>query len=101
MGPHNTTELIRSINLVLSIIAFVWLIYRRVRHNGWYSKTISTLRNDIWLMAFFWVCAVIVGTVEQLFQTGSSARVVFATAAVLVTLKLLIRPAEHWEDIEN
>lgn len=95
------TDVLRSINLVLSILTFVWLVVRRIRNNDWFSKQVSTLRNDIWLMSFFWICAVIVGTAEQLFETGSNSRIVFSMAAILVTLKLLIRPARHWEDIKT
>ena len=91
----------RAVNLVLALIALVWLIIRRFRHNNWYAKNVSTIRNDVWLLALFWSAGLVVGSFEQLFNTGTNVRVVLASAAILVTLKMLIRPARDWKDLNK
>jgi nitrate reductase gamma subunit len=91
--PEDLTEFFRIINLTLGIVTLVWLIVRRVRSKDLYA---TSLRNDIWLLAVYWDASMVVGTVEQLFETGTTVRVVLYFAAVLVTLRILMRNKD-WE----
>lgn len=84
----------RGLNLVLGILILIWLSIRRVRHPQWYRG--ASMRNDVWFMSFFWLLALVVGTAEQLFETGTVIRVAFSFAALLVTLRLLFRQHEDW-----
>lgn len=88
------TDTFRSINLLLAIIVFLWLGYRRFNHPEWFPR--GGLRRDIWVMAFCWDLTLIVGSVEQLLDYNTNIRIGFAMAAVLTTLAILLRPAEDW-----
>jgi hypothetical protein len=87
-------EILRSINLLLTVLVLAWLFLRRVLHPKWYPR--GGLRRDIWVMALCWDLALLVGTFEQLAGTGTYVRVVISMAAVLTTLAILVRPKEDW-----
>src|SRR4051794_31857009 len=90
----NLPEILRSINLLLALVVLAWLLLRRVRHPEWYPR--GGLRRDIWAMALCWDLALLVGTFEQLVETGTYVRVVVSMAAVLTTISILVRPREDW-----
>lgn len=87
-------EILRSINLILALTVFVWLLLRRIRHPEWYER--GSLRRDIWVMALCWDLALIVGSAEILSGADSYLRVGVAMAAILTTLAILIRPPDDW-----
>ena len=89
-------DILRIINLVLAILTIVWLVIRRLRNRGDYGR--GSLRRDIWTSSFLWFLAAIVGTYEQLFDTGTYFRVVFTLGAILTTISILARPNKEWVD---
>lgn len=95
--PDNLTDAFRIVNLTLGIVTLGWLILRRIREKDLYG---TKVRNDIWLMAVYWDAAMIVGTIEQLFKTGTTIRVVLYFFALLITLRLLVRNKD-WEGLRD
>lgn len=84
---EDPTQPIRVVNLTLGIVVLTWLLARRRLNPDLYIG----FRNDVWLMAVYWVIALLVGTTEQLFETGTSIRVLFSFLAIITTLRLLRR----------
>lgn len=92
------SEIVREVNLILGVIALIWLVYRRVRSRALYA---GHLRNDMWLLAFYWTAASVVGTFEQLFQTGTSTRVILSFFALVVTIRVLWKYNKDWSLQKN
>lgn len=94
MFRHALADILRSINLFLSAVVFLWMTIRRFKFPKQYPR--GGLRRDVWAMAYLWNLTLLVGTLELLLNTGTYVRVGIAMAAVLTTLSLLIRPREDW-----
>lgn len=90
---HNLSDIGRGLNLFLSVVALIWLLNRRIYNRNLYH---GGVRNDIWLIAVSWCGAVGVGTFEQLFNTGTTIRVMLSTVALVVTIRLLWRNNRDW-----
>lgn len=94
VDTNSVSDIVRLINLVLGSVTLTWLITRRIKHPEWYYGQI--IRNDMWFLAMFWSLALVVGSIEQAFNTGTDTRTGFAFAAIFVTLRMLLRPIEAW-----
>lgn len=82
------SDYVRIVNLIFSVVVLIWLIARRVKDWKAYGEP---GRNDAWLIATYWTGALLVGTIEQLFDTGTDSRVVLYFFALLVTARYLWR----------
>lgn len=87
------TEIVREVNLILGVVALIWLTYRRIRSSQLYA---GHLRNDMWLLAFYWTASSVVGTFEQLFETGTSTRIILQFFALVVTVRVLWKYNKDW-----
>jgi hypothetical protein len=86
-------EIVREVNLILGVIALIWLVFRRIRSSQLYA---GHLRNDIWLLAFYWTAASVVGTFEQLFKTDTTSRTILQMCALVVTIRVLWKYNKDW-----
>ena len=91
-------DILRVVNLFLAGVVLIWLVVRRVSRKDLYR---NQLRNDIWLMATYWTASNLIGTFEQLFDTGTNIRVILYTFALLVTARILLRYDEDWYAIRG
>lgn len=91
---NDVVEILRGLNLFLGVVTLIWLLNRRVFNRKLYS---GDVRKDTWLISFCWAAAVITGSIEQLWNTGTFVRVGLATVALLVTVRLLWRRQSEWD----
>jgi hypothetical protein len=90
------TQPFRVVNLILATVALIWLVHRRWKNSDLYVG----FRQDVWLLAIYWTVSSIVHSVEQLLETGTSIRILFAFLALLTTLRLLGREKD-WVGIRK
>ena len=83
-------DIIRILNLILAGIIVV-LLLRKAYH---YWSQYQTRTRDFWWVLLSWSIASIVTVVEILLDFTTSIRVFFTLFALVLTLKVMLRPNE-------
>jgi uncharacterized membrane protein YfcA len=81
---------VRTCNIALSAVCIIALLYKAFKH--WPRYQART--RDFWWVLFSWTLVVFLGTIEVLLDWGTSLRLFFVVFALLLTLKVTLRPNE-------
>lgn len=87
---NDYATIVRLVNVGLAVISIALLIRKGVLYWTWYhSRT-----KDFWWVLLCWSMVVVLGSLEVLLKWHTQYRVLFTLFALLLTIKVMLRPNE-------